>query len=126
MRVLLLALALLLAAPASAQLSVEVAFPNLTFAAPVGIEHDPVDAERLYVVEQGGLIRAFDNDPDATSADIYLNIADRVSSGGERGLLGLAFHPDYADNGYVFVNYTVGSPLRSRVSRFSRAAADPT
>ena len=125
MRVLLLAF-FLLATPASAQLSVEVAFPDLTFSAPVGIEHDPVDAERLYVVEQGGVIRAFDIDPEVASTDAYLDITDRVSSGGERGLLGLAFHPDYAENGYVFVNYTVGSPLRSRVSRFTRSTADPT
>jgi glucose/arabinose dehydrogenase len=126
MRVLLLALALAVAAPASAQLSVDVAFPSLTFSSPVGIEHDG-DAERLYVVEQGGVIRVFDNDPDATSADAFLDITDRVDDGpSEAGLLGLAFHPDYADNGYVFVSYTIdGSPLTSRVSRFTRSTADP-
>lgn len=126
MRLLPFALVLALAAPAHAQLSVDVAFPNLApFDGPVGIGHDPVDAGLLYVVEQDGVIEVFDNDPEVTATSVFLDITDRVSSGGETGLLGLAFHPDYAENGYLFVNYTTGGPLRSRVSRFSRSETNP-
>ncbi|MEP0545625.1 MAG: PQQ-dependent sugar dehydrogenase [Rhodothermales bacterium] len=119
------ALLLAFAAPASAQLSADLAFPNLTFSSPVGVEHDPVNPDLLYVVEQRGVIRVFDNDPDVSTTSVFLDIDDRVTSGGETGLLGLAFHPDYETNGYFYVNYTVASPLRSRVSRFSRSTANP-
>jgi glucose/arabinose dehydrogenase len=129
MRFLPLALAFLLAVPASAQLTVEAAFPNLSFGAdggPVGIEHDPTDDARLYVVKKDGIIRSFENDPEVAMTTVFLDIDDRVSSGGERGLLGLAFHPEYATNGYLYVSYTAGSsPGISRISRFSRSATDP-
>ena len=125
MRSLLLALLFAVAAPASAQLSADLAFPNLTFSSPVGVEHDPVNTALLYVVEQGGVVRVFDNDPDVSTTSVFLNIDGRVTSGGETGLLGLAFHPDYADNGLFYVNYTAASPLRSRVSQFSRSTANP-
>ena len=121
----LFALVLAVAAPTSAQLSAEIAFPNLTFSGPVGVEHDPVNADLLYVVQQTGIVRVFENDPDVTAASVYLDIRGRVTSGGERGLLGLAFHPDYGMNGYVYVNYTVSSPRRQRISRFTRSASDP-
>ena len=127
MRTLLLALAcLLLSVPTRAQLSAEIAFPNLSFDSPVGIEYDPVNPELLYVVEQAGTIRSFTIDPEAAETDVFLDIEGRISAGGEKGLLGLAFHPEYADNGYLYVNYSTPSPHRSRVSRFSRSAADPS
>ncbi|MEM1042311.1 MAG: PQQ-dependent sugar dehydrogenase [Bacteroidota bacterium] len=125
MRLLLLA-ALLLAAPAYAQITVEEVFPGLSFDSPIGLEHDPVDEDRLYVVEQAGVVRAFDIGPDVASSSVFLDLLDRVSSGGEKGLLGLAFHPDYETNGYLFVNYSTRPPHRSRLSRFSRSASSPS
>src|SRR5262245_37519800 len=59
---------------------------------------------RLFVVEQGGVIRVAQ--PGATTTTIFLTITGSVLSGGERGLLGLAFHPQYASNGRFFVYYT--------------------
>ena len=59
---------------------------------------------RLFIVEQGGRIRILSGD--ALLATPFLEISDRVRSGGERGLLGLAFHPSYPANGRFFVNYT--------------------
>jgi glucose/arabinose dehydrogenase len=56
------------------------------------------------VVEQGGLMRVFDQD--GTSRGIFLDLRSQVSTGGERGLLGLAFSPDYAQTGRFYVNYT--------------------
>ena len=60
--------------------------------------------DRLFIVEQGGRIRILSGD--ALLATPFLEISDRVRSGGERGLLGLAFHPSYPANGRFFVNYT--------------------
>jgi glucose/arabinose dehydrogenase len=59
---------------------------------------------RLFVVEQGGRIRIIENG--AVRPEPFLDIADAIRSGGEQGLLGLAFHPAYATNGRFFVNYT--------------------
>ena len=59
---------------------------------------------RLFVVEQAGVVKVFL--PGAPAPAVFLDIRDRVLSGDERGLLGLAFHPDYAVNGRFFVNYT--------------------
>jgi glucose/arabinose dehydrogenase len=84
--------------------------PNLTTQRVVGGLDDPVDLQappgdraRLFVVEQPGRIRIVRN---GAVAATFLDIVERVGSGGERGLLGLAFHPRYADNGRFFVNYT--------------------
>ncbi len=102
---------------AFAQFSVQQAFPNLTFSSPVDIQN--CGDERLFVVERVGRIKVFANNPSTNSFKTFLDITDRVSSGGEMGLLGLAFHPDYAQNGYLYVNYTVSSPTRAtRISRF--------
>ncbi len=62
---------------------------------------------RLFVVEQTGKIRIIE---DGRFLDApFLDLGARISSGGERGLLGLAFHPGYAQNGRLFVNYTDGN-----------------
>jgi glucose/arabinose dehydrogenase len=61
---------------------------------------------------------SFPNQDDAKSAAVFLDIVKKVDSGGEKGLLGLAFHPDYKDNGYFYVNYTRSSPLETIISRF--------
>jgi glucose/arabinose dehydrogenase len=65
----------------------------------------PGDA-RLLVVEQGGLIKTVSGS--AIDPEPFLDLRDLTSPGGERGLLGLAFHPDHADNGLLYVNYTDG------------------
>ena len=72
--------------------------------APVDLQAAPGDRARLFVVEQVGRIRIIRNG--AVLLAPFLDIVDRVGSGGERGLLGLAFHPSFAQNGRFFVNYT--------------------
>jgi len=72
--------------------------------------------ERLFAVLQAGRIRIAYPDGSLLPTD-FLDIQDRVLDGGERGLLGLAFHPAYATNGYFFVNYT-GPGGHTRISRF--------
>jgi glucose/arabinose dehydrogenase len=71
---------------------------------PLDMQSAPGDDTRLFVVEQGGRIRIVRN---ATLAGTpFLDISSRIGCCGERGLLGLAFHPSYAQNGRFYVNYT--------------------
>jgi glucose/arabinose dehydrogenase len=72
--------------------------------APSGVVARPGDPGRLYVLEQAGRVRIVE-DGRALSKP-FLDLTDRVESGGERGLLGLAFHPDHARNGRLFVHYS--------------------
>jgi hypothetical protein len=96
------------------------AFPLLDFARPVDLQHTGDD--HLYVVEQPGVIRVFENDPETATSGIFLDITSEVDNrGNEEGLLGLAFHPEYPQNGYFFVNYTTFQST-TRISRFE---ADP-
>jgi glucose/arabinose dehydrogenase len=80
----------------------------------------PAGDARLFVVEQPGRIRVVSGGN--LLATPFLDLTDRVSFGGERGLLGLAFHPSYAQNGYFYVNYTDRSG-DTRVERY-RVSAD--
>jgi glucose/arabinose dehydrogenase len=100
----------------NAQYTLQNAFPNLTFTGPLFLTHSDDNTNRIFVVEQTGRIKVFSNSSSAVLAKVYLNITDRVSSGGEKGLLGLAFHPDYETNGYFYVYYT--NATSSVISRF--------
>ncbi len=71
---------------------------------PVYLTHAGDGSDRLFVVEQRGTIRVYEQG--ALRAQPFLDIRDRVRFGGERGLLSVAFHPQYAENGRFFVNYT--------------------
>jgi hypothetical protein len=79
---------------------------------------------RLFVVQLGGAIKVLQ--PDAAPPTLFLDIDDRVLSGGERGLLGLAFHPGFADNGRFFVHYTREPDGASVVSEFADAGTPDT
>ena len=106
------------------------AFPTLEFDMPVELTSPLDNSNRVFVVEQKGKIMSFPNQADVKSASVFLDIVKKVDSGGEKGLLGLAFHPDYKNNGYFYVNYTRSSPLETIISRFkvspsNASAADP-
>ena len=103
---------------ANAQLSLESAFPDLSFSSPVFLTNAGDSTDRIFVVEQAGRIKVFQNSSSVQSSKTFLDITDRVTSGGETGLLGLAFHPDYKNNGYFYVDYTTPDPLTTRISRF--------
>ncbi|HEY7754579.1 MAG TPA: PQQ-dependent sugar dehydrogenase [Steroidobacteraceae bacterium] len=97
-------------------------FPNLTFSSPVALLQAPGSGARWFVVQQGGIIRAFDaTNPSVTVTSEFLNIAARVHFSGEAGLLGLAFHPDFPADARAFVNYTRnnGGQLQSVTSEFT-------
>ena len=104
-------------------LKVVNAYPKLTFTAPVEYTHANDGTNRVFVVEQNGRIRVFDNNENASSAGTYLDIRNKVEYGGEMGLLGLAFHPKFKDNGFFYVNYTKANPLETVVSRFKVSSA---
>ncbi len=91
------------------------------FSSPLEIKHAGDD--RLFVVERGGQIKILNPDGSVNPTP-FLNISSMVTSGGEQGLLGLAFHPDYTTNGYFYVNYTNTSG-NTQISRFSVSAGDP-
>jgi len=88
---------------------------------PIFLTTPPGDTDRLFVVEQGGSVRIFRNS--SIEEPPFLDVADLVSKGGEQGLLGLAFHPEYAANGHFYVNYT-DTLGHTQVVRYS-VSADP-
>jgi glucose/arabinose dehydrogenase len=105
------------AAPAAAVISVERILVNLD--QPVFVTSPP-DDPRLFIVGRQGTIRIFDGN-DVLDPP-FLDITAKVDDGGEGGLLGLAFAPDYATSRAFYVYYTAdgsgGNPLESRISRF--------
>lgn len=108
-----------------AQYDFEVAFPNLNFSSALDLQNAGDGTNRLFAVERDGRIKVFENQTNVNTTNLFLDITDRVTAGGETGLLGLAFHPDYETNGYFYVNYTAPSPLRTVISRFSVSSSNP-
>jgi len=89
-------------------------------AQPVYVTHAGDGSGRLFIVEQAGVIRIFKNG--SLLATPFLDIRSRVLSGGEQGLLSVAFHPQYTSNGRFFVNYTatgVGVPYKSVIAEYN-------
>jgi len=118
MRYLLLALALisitgLAHAEGGGGLTTMLVADGLT--APLHVSTPPGDV-RIFVVEQPGTVRIIDNDRILDRP--FLDISDRLRFGGERGLLGLAFHPNYSRNGYFFVNYSEKVNGATRIERY--------
>jgi glucose/arabinose dehydrogenase len=103
----------------------DVAFPNLTFNQPDGIFPDPSRQNRLFVTEQGGVIKVFDNTKNVNQSTVFLDISERVLYGGEQGLLGLAFHPNFGSNGYFYVDYVIDNPRRTVIARYSVMESNP-
>ncbi|MEX2547414.1 MAG: PQQ-dependent sugar dehydrogenase [Chloroflexota bacterium] len=101
----------------SAELFVD-GFPPLTFLANAGD-----GSGLLYAVGQNGVISVLSG-VGSVQVEPFLDIDDRIRSGGEQGLLGLAFHPDYESNGRFFVNYT-DNEGDTVVSEFSRSDDQP-
>ena len=111
---------LLLAQNAGAQVATRTYASG--FSSPLEFVQDPSDPSTQFVVEQGGRIRVIHNGA-VQSAD-FLNLRGSITSGGERGLLGLAFPPDYATTRRFYVNFTDlnGNTV---IARFRRSAGNP-
>lgn len=102
----------------------ELAFPDLAFDKPLFFGHDGTGNGLVYVVEQDGKIFRFKNDPGTDKKKLWLDISERIPrrKHNEEGLLALAFHPRFEDNGYFYVHYSLhaggGKPRRGVTSRF--------
>ncbi len=124
------------AAPPATAVQVDPAFGSLAFSQPVGMVTPPGDTKRLFVLEKTGLLRVI---PDVTAAAptattfLDLNVVQNIknetlSTDSEQGLLGLAFHPNYATNGYFYVYYSgkvSNGTVYERIARFKVSAGDP-
>ncbi len=105
---------------AAAQLRAAVYVGGL--ASPVGFVQDPSDPSVQYVVEQGGAIVVIKDGVKLNTP--FLDLSDRIITGGERGLVGLAFPPDYGASGRFYVYFTRAGDGHSVVARINRSA-DP-
>jgi glucose/arabinose dehydrogenase len=91
------------------------------FDSPLYVTAPPGDKSRLFVVEQGGAIRVVQGGKVLKTP--FLNLKAKITSGGERGLLSMAFAPDYASSGLFYVDYT-DTNGDSRIVEYKRATAD--
>ena len=105
--------------PTPRPVDVEPAFPNVNLQTPIYLTSAtlPDGSSRLFVVQQGGIIRVFRNDDTVSNAQAtnFLDITPRVTFAGEQGLLGLAFDPDFgtpghAHEGAFYVHYSAKQP----------------
>ncbi len=93
--------------PAQVHVTLVDAYPNLTFDQPLEYSVADDGSNRVFVVEKPGRVLVFPNDPQVGEAEVFLDVTSLVDSDApEKGLLGLAFHPNYETNGYFFINYT--------------------
>jgi glucose/arabinose dehydrogenase len=107
--------------PTQVSLAVERVFGDLPlFTAPVAALQAPGNGSSWYIVEQQGRVLAFDATAGVAATRTVLDLRDRVTAGGERGLLGMAFHPAFPTNPRVYLSYTttVAGALVSHVSEF--------
>ena len=105
------------------QLALEQVVTGL--ANPVDLQEPPDSSGRLFVIEQPGTIRIIQAGTLVSMP--FLDITSRVASGGEMGLLGLAFHPDFAQNRRFFVDYTstAGGTLHTVIAEYHASGTDP-
>jgi glucose/arabinose dehydrogenase len=107
------------------------AFPELEFVRPIVLTHANDGTNRVFVASQLGKVHVFANDQAATEADtkVFLDIESKVEykdRENEEGLLGMAFHPKFKENGEFFIYYTTtDTPHTSVISRFRVSKDDP-
>ncbi len=118
------------APPASAQPPGDLQLTSLgvSVSTPLAARHADDGTDRLFIVERSGTIQIYQPGTGLLGSP-FLNIVSDVDTFFEGGLLGLAFHPDYAQNGYFYVNYTRdgtgGDSLETVIERFEVSAGDP-
>jgi glucose/arabinose dehydrogenase len=111
--------------PTSTSLTLQTVTTNL--ASPVFMTAAPNDTTRLFIVEQRGLIRIFNRNSSSLNQTAFLNLSGLISTGGERGLLGMAVDPGYSANGQFYVFYTNvnGNLVIARYQRVNLDVANP-
>ncbi|MCP9761718.1 PQQ-dependent sugar dehydrogenase [Lacihabitans soyangensis] len=118
--ILLLVLTLYIKFPSISQPNLQLSLFAKNFGGVLSIKH--AGDQRLFVVEQAGIIKIL-NKNGTVNATPFLNISTQVRNSGEQGLLGLAFHPNYKQNGYFFVNY-INQSQNTVVARYQISATD--
>lgn len=113
-----------LPAPTTNSYATANAFGTNTFSAPMAVAAPPGETNRLFVAERSGTIAVITNLANAHRS-VFMNIGSRVSTSGEGGILALAFHPDYASNGYFYIWYTTSGTYNDRLSRFQVMTNNP-
>lgn len=98
------------------------AFENLSFTQPLDLQSPNDDTNRIFVVEKQGAIKVFLNENNVSETSTFLDLSGNLVTDSEQGLLGLAFHPNYAVNGYFYVYYNPTNSI-SRISRFTVSSA---
>ena len=93
-------------------------FPGLAFSSALFMAGVPGE-NRIAVVRQSGQVMVFTNDPNVTTSTTVLDLSSRILFAGEQGLLGWAFDPNFTLNRYVYVHYSMASPRRSVIARFT-------
>ena len=118
----------------NASVATQRVFPNLSFTSPIGMTQAPGEpTDRWYVFEQLGTIQRFEG-ANPTAKTLWADLRGIVDvAGADAGLLGMAFHPNYAANGRVFLFYTGAgaspNPIQPHISEFRRGPnglLDPT
>ena len=134
-----LGLSLPLALPSTSGYQLEEALPGIGFKQPLAIASAPGETDRIFVVEKGGRIQVVTGYPQKPVMEVFLDLPEvlakknqgRLGTEGEWGLLGLAFHPHYRENGFLFVTYDLkvkeaGKDLGfNRLSRFTVSKSNP-
>ncbi|MCK5351686.1 PQQ-dependent sugar dehydrogenase, partial [bacterium] len=106
----------------SGSITLERAFPSLTFTHPISMNQPPGDDTRWFLIEKGGQVLMFSNDDAAAAVSFSADLSSMVDDTSEGGLLGMAFHPSFSGSGHVYLYFTeTGSstPLVSRLTRYT-------
>lgn len=107
-------------------ISVVDAYPTLSFSSPVGLYAPTDNTSYIFIVEQTGQIQVITTNTTSVSNHVFLDLSAKILYGGEQGLLGLAFHPNYSSNGYFYVDYTADTPRRTVIARYTVDSGNPT
>ena len=111
--------------PDTGEVILSEVFANLSFRVLMTIESPPEDVSHLFALDNAGRIHRFPNDPDTTEQTLALNLRpllEGTTVSGQSGMMDMAFHPDFASNGELYVAYTVpGDPIVSYVARYTSA-----
>lgn len=105
-------------------------FENLKLTKPLLLTHAGDGSDRIFVIEQPGRVLWWENKPEVKEYSVALDLRAKVGSKGwEEGLIGIAFHPKFKDNGQVFLHYTAAAGKKNVLSRFTfdseRKTIDP-
>ena len=121
---------LIITSSGNAQYSLVPAFPNIgTFNNPTEMINAGDGTNRLFLVQEFDYVYVFNNNPQVSTKNVYLDLRSKVADYVQTGILGLAFHPNYKVNRYVYVHYVYWNTGRtgfiSRISRFTASASNP-